>query len=104
MLRASWLCGSVRYEIRGSLGQAVHCHCSMCGKAHHAAFGRLYAISSAGDIALYQSSPELTRTFWLGPSSSWHKGAGSFALALGTFDDICSAMQCILWIDACRSP
>lgn len=71
MLRGSCLCGSVRYEIRGAVGRAVHCHCSMCRKAHGAAFatyGRVERsdftlVSGAGDIASYSSSPGVTRTF-----------------------------------------
>ena len=34
----SCLCGSVRYEIAASLENAEYCHCSMCRKAHGAAF------------------------------------------------------------------
>ena len=32
------LCGSIRYEIMAALKDAEHCHCSMCRKAHGAAF------------------------------------------------------------------
>lgn len=38
MLRGSCLCGGVRYEITGPLSGALNCHCSMCRKAHGAAF------------------------------------------------------------------
>ena len=38
MLKGSCLCGSVRYEIDGPLDGAMNCHCSMCRKAHGAAF------------------------------------------------------------------
>jgi hypothetical protein len=38
MLRGSCLCGGVRYEISGALSKALNCHCSMCRKAHGAAF------------------------------------------------------------------
>lgn len=38
MLRGSCLCGGVEYEIRGELSGALNCHCSMCRKAHGAAF------------------------------------------------------------------
>jgi hypothetical protein len=34
----SCLCGAVRYAIVGELGLAEYCHCSMCRKAHGAAF------------------------------------------------------------------
>src|SRR6185295_11878367 len=38
MLRGSCLCGSVRYEVDGPVHDMHHCHCSMCRKAHGAAF------------------------------------------------------------------
>ncbi|MCZ2135006.1 MAG: GFA family protein [Burkholderiales bacterium] len=38
MLRGSCLCGSVRYEVAAEITQAENCHCSMCRKAHGAAF------------------------------------------------------------------
>ena len=37
-LHGGCLCGLVRYEIAASLGTTEHCHCSMCRKAHGAAF------------------------------------------------------------------
>ena len=99
MIRGSCLCGSVRYEIRGSLGRVSHCHCSMCRKAHGAAFatygrvesGDFVLASGAGDIASYQSSPEVTRTFCKRCGSTLQfistKRQGGFSLALGTLDD-----------------
>ena len=99
MIRGSCLCGSIRYEVRGSLGPATHCHCSMCRKAHGAAFGT-YArvqkvdfvlVSGAEDIASYQSSPEVTRTFCrrCGSTLQFIRSTrpNTFALALGTLDD-----------------
>jgi hypothetical protein len=32
------LCGQVRYFIAGAITSVSHCHCSMCRKAHGAAF------------------------------------------------------------------
>ena len=99
MIRGSCLCGSICYEVRGSLGPATHCHCSMCRKAHGAAFGT-YArvqrtdfvlVSGAEDIASYQSSPEVTRTFCrhCGSTLQFIRSTrpNTFALALGTLDD-----------------
>ena len=37
--QGSCLCGGVRYETTAPLQGASHCHCSMCRKAHGAAFG-----------------------------------------------------------------
>lgn len=39
MHKGSCLCGEVRYEIAGDIKYVRHCHCSMCRKAHGAAFG-----------------------------------------------------------------
>ena len=99
MIRGSCLCGSVRYEVHGSLGRVSHCHCSMCRKAHGAAFatygrvgsGDFVLVSGADDIASYQSSPEVTRTFCKRCGSTLQfistKRPGSFSVALGTLDD-----------------
>ena len=99
MIRGSCLCGSIRYEIRGPLGPASHCHCSMCRKAHGAAFGT-YArvqqgdfalLSGAEDIASYPSSPGIARTFCRKCGSTLQfireSRLHAFALALGTLDD-----------------
>ena len=99
MIRGSCLCGSVRYEVRGPLGPATHCHCSMCRKAHGAAFGsyarvqrsEFVLLSGADDIATYQSSPEVTRTFCrrCGSTLQFIRATrpNTFSLALGTLDD-----------------
>jgi hypothetical protein len=99
MLRGSCLCGSVRYEIRGPVGRVSHCHCSMCRKAHGAAFatyGRVERsdfalVSGADDIASYRSSPGVIRTFCKRCGSNLQfisdKRPSIFSLALGTLDD-----------------
>ena len=38
MIRGSCLCGQIRYELDGGVELINHCHCSMCRKAHGAAF------------------------------------------------------------------
>lgn len=99
MIRGSCLCGSVRYEVHGALGPISHCHCSMCRKAHGAAFGT-YASVRRSDFAwrggeehvvAYRSSPAVTRTFCgrCGATLQFIVDARpeSFALALGTLDD-----------------
>ena len=71
MIRASCLCGDVRFEINGKLTGASHCHCSMCRKAHGAAFGTYGAVnaadfrivSGADRITPYRSSADVVRTF-----------------------------------------
>ena len=99
MIQGSCLCGSVRYEVRGPLDPATHSHCSMCRKAHGAAFGsyarvqrsEFVLLSGADDIASYQSSPEVTRTFCrrCGSTLQFIRATrpNTFSLALGTLDD-----------------
>ena len=99
MIRGSCLCGSVRYEVHGPLGPASHCHCSMCRKTHGAVFGTysrvqrsdFILVSGTEDIASYQSSPEVTRTFCrrCGSTLQFIRATrpNTFALALGTLDD-----------------
>lgn len=71
MLRGSCLCGGVRYEISGPLSYPLNCHCSMCRKAHGAAF-RSRARVKAEDfrwtqgaelVTYYESSPGNHRGF-----------------------------------------
>ena len=71
MLHGSCLCRGIRYEISGELKDALNCHCSMCRKAHGAAF-RSRARVRAADFRLvsgeelltfYQSSPGTHRGF-----------------------------------------
>ena len=71
MLRGSCLCGEVKYEIEGPLRDVRNCHCSMCRKAHGAAFRTRATIRVAdfrylkGEhlITAYESSPGTYRTF-----------------------------------------
>lgn len=99
MIRASCLCGGVEFEIRGELLRASHCHCSMCRKAHGAAFGT-YAVAKKADvrvvsgealIAAYGSSPGVLRTFCIrcGSTLQWLKASRPdlVDIALGILDD-----------------
>lgn len=71
MLRGSCLCGGVRYEITGPLKGALNCHCSMCRKAHGAAFRSRAGVKPAdfrwvqGEelVTYYESSPGNHRGF-----------------------------------------
>ena len=99
MIRGSCLCGDVRFEISGLLKGASHCHCSMCRKAHGAAFGT-YAAAKAADfrfvcgedrITRYLSSAGIVRTFCARCGSTLQfvseKNPGKVEVALGTLDD-----------------
>jgi hypothetical protein len=70
-INGSCLCGQIRYRINGPLTGVLNCHCSMCRKAHGAAFRTRAAVKTedfewlAGKHLLtrYQSSPGEHRTF-----------------------------------------
>jgi len=99
MIRGSCLCGRVRYQIIGALGATGHCHCSMCRKAHGAAFGTYSRVrrrdfrfvAGEDDVQVYASSPGISRSFCrhCGATLQYITDANpdSFALALGTLDD-----------------
>ena len=99
MIRASCLCGDVRFEIRGELSGASHCHCSMCRKAHGAAFGTYAAakaidfrvVSGADRITRYRSSAGIVRTFCArcGSTLQWLRESRPeiVDVALGILDD-----------------
>lgn len=71
MLSGSCLCGGVRYEIAGTLSGALNCHCTMCRKAHGAAFRSRARVNAAdfrwvsGEelVTHYESSPGTHRGF-----------------------------------------
>jgi hypothetical protein len=98
-IRGSCLCGGVSFEVSGGLDRATHCHCSMCRKAHGAAFGSyagaqvsaLRWLSGTELISRYASSPDVTRTFCsrCGSTLQYISNTQSerFALALGVLDD-----------------
>jgi hypothetical protein len=99
MIRGSCLCGGVRFEILGKPGRSSHCHCSMCRKAHGAAFGTYAAVrnedfkllSGAALIARYPSSPGVVRTFCSRCGSTLQfisdKRPDIVDVALGVLDD-----------------
>ncbi len=71
MLRGSCLCGDVAFEIEGPVEPLGHCHCSMCRKAHGAAFASFVSapatsfrwLSGAKGVKSYASSPQGERPF-----------------------------------------
>ena len=99
MLRGSCLCGGVRYEISGPLSYPLNCHCSMCRKAHGAAF-RSRARVKADDfrwtqgaelLTYYESSPGNHRGFCRACGSPllsrFDNDPSSYGLPLGALDD-----------------
>lgn len=104
-VRGSCLCGGVRYEVAaGALAFALHCHCSMCRKAHGTAFRSRARCNADGFrftrgehlVRYWESSPGQHRGFCSVCGSSlltrFDARAEGFrpdryGLALGTLDD-----------------
>lgn len=65
------LCGSATWEINGKPESTHHCHCSMCRKAHGAAFGTYHNVSAQDfkwtsnldTVVNHKSSPGQPRAF-----------------------------------------
>jgi len=77
MIKGSCLCGRVAYEINGPLTDALNCHCTICRKAHGAAF-RSRATVQAKDFAWSRGENHVT---WYCSSPGSYRG---FCEACGT--------------------
>jgi hypothetical protein len=109
-LRGSCLCGGIRYEIVDHVGAMSHCHCSMCRKAHGAAFGtyarvaweRFRFVTGEDKLRRYRSSSDVTRTFCGECGSTLQfipDGRPGFGLAVGTLDDDpCAKVTLQIWV------
>ena len=95
-IKGGCLCGTVRYEIAGAFAGAGNCHCSMCRKAHGAAFATWAFVdpdefrwtSGEDSIAAYRSSPQRERLFCSkcgSPLAASHSGKIS-EVVLGAVD------------------
>ena len=71
MQQGQCLCGKIRYEITTALGEAHHCHCSICRRTHGAPFSTFVQVASSGfrivdgaqHLRAYHASPPCERTF-----------------------------------------
>jgi hypothetical protein len=71
MLHGRCLCGAVAYEIDGTLGEAHHCHCSLCRRLHGAPFSTFAQVAASafrivrgtGELRAYRATPPVERTF-----------------------------------------
>jgi len=71
MLTGGCLCGAVRFEIAGTLGPIIYCHCSMCRRATGSAFATnasvlasaFRIVAGASSITEYESSAGSVRAF-----------------------------------------
>jgi hypothetical protein len=99
MHQGSCLCGAVKFELLRDPPLVSHCHCSMCRKAHGAAFATYVTIekadvrfvSGADNLTSYNSSGTIQRKFCgtCGSNVEWsgHPGYAEWtAIPLGLFD------------------
>ncbi len=96
MICGSCLCGEVKYEISGEVGDISHCHCITCRKAHGSAFSSVAAVSDGdftlfgnASLASFESSPGKKRFFCVGCGTHIYakrEGSGHVILRLGSLD------------------
>ena len=97
MLTGSCLCNAVHFAIEGDVDRMSHCHCSMCRKAHGAAFATyvsttdtaLKFVAGENQVAHYESSPDSNRAFCRGCGSVMpcSLNEGRISLAAGTLNE-----------------
>lgn len=71
VLPGACLCGAVRYEVEGPLGEPRHCHCSRCRKHHGAPFATSVSVAPSAfrwlagvdSLCEFASSPGCVRRF-----------------------------------------
>ena len=98
-LTGSCLCGQIAFQVAGPLSDPLNCHCTMCRKAHGAAFRSRAAIMSAdfrwlqGErlVKRYESSRGECRTFCSHCGSNliteFDSNRDVLGLPLGVLDD-----------------
>lgn len=70
VISGACLCGAVRFEVNRPLDRVAHCHCTICQRAHGAAFVTWAAVPQEGvritageaDVTHYRSSEIGTRS------------------------------------------
>lgn len=98
-VQGSCLCGQISFVVAGPLSDPLNCHCTMCRKAHGAAFRTRASILTANFAWLngealvkrYQSSPGEYRTFCSHCGSNliteFERNPDVLGLPLGSLDD-----------------
>ena len=108
MITGSCLCGKVKYEIAGEVGDIVHCHCKTCRKAHGAAFSSVAAVndsdfnvSGSGMLNSFESSKGKRRYFCSNCGTQVYAkrdGSEHVILRLGSLDsDPCTKEKNHIW-------
>ena len=71
MHQGSCLCGTIQFEIDGSIDNVIHCHCSLCRKASGTAFATNGFVQTANlrirhgesELSQFESTPGRIRYF-----------------------------------------
>ena len=96
MTRGGCLCGGYRFEVNGDFTEMMDCYCSMCRKAHGAAFATFVGCQASdfkilqGEemISRYQSSEQGERSFCSNCGSNLPMMAGDQVyIPAGILDD-----------------
>ncbi len=97
MIKGSCLCGDVKYQISGKVGEVVHCHCETCRKAHGSAFSSVasvkdddFELASTRDLSSFESSKGKVRYFCSKCGTQIYAkrdGTAHIILRLGSLDD-----------------
>ncbi len=66
--KGSCLCGGVKYEITGEIGEIIHCHCTTCRKAHASAFSSVSAVDK--DDIQFTNGEKLLKSFESSPGKN----------------------------------
>jgi hypothetical protein len=109
MITGSCLCGSVKYEISGKVGDIIHCHCQTCRKAHGSAFSSIasvqdkgFKLSGAEHLKSYESSNGKHRYFCSNCGTQIYakrENTAHVILRLGSLDsDIDSVEKEHIWV------
>jgi hypothetical protein len=107
------LCGAVRFEVAGALDRIAHCHCTICQRAHGAAFVTWAAVSEErlritegeANVTRYRSSDIGMRSFCRTCGSSMfctldtHPGVIDVALACLAVDRDAVPRAHVFWDD-----
>ena len=103
MITGSCLCGKVKYEVSGKVGDIVHCHCQTCRKAHGSAFSSVASVSehefnllSEEPLSYFESSKGKNRYFCSTCGTQIYAkrdGAEHIVLRLGSLDDAPSSKE-----------
>lgn len=109
MINGSCQCGSVKYEISGTVGDIVHCHCKTCRKTHGSAFSSVAAVQDRDfslfgkdNLKSYESSTGKHRYFCSNCGSQIYAkrdDTSHIILRLGSLDsDIDSTEKEHIWV------